>query len=334
MAELVVVKFGGSSLSSAESREKAIAHVIRLKTAGNMVTVVVSAMGRKGAPYATDTLLSLLNGSAGSKYTSDLLLSCGETISACVFAQELEERGYSAQPLTGAQAGIITDGSFTQAKILGMDTERVQNLLVSGSIPVITGFQGVTASGRTTTLGRGGSDTSAVEIGGYLAASCVHIFTDVPGVAQMDPRLCADAKWLEHISYRDMRRLAFWGAGVIHHRAVEAAERFNVPLFVRSTFDNGCGTLIDSRQDENVGFVGIAVKRRANVGDGETAEPVEDQEHAVLTVLSYAQLKAELPFETRCVYSAPELLHVVVREENAVEAAALLYESVHAADKK
>ncbi len=261
----VVAKFGGTSVATDESRAHAIAHIRKLRDTGYAVAVVVSAMGRKGQPYATDTLLGLLNGT-GDRRTTDLLISCGETISACVMADQLNRAGIPAVPMNGQTAGILTDGMFGNADIRGMDPKTVQAVLDSGAVPVITGFQGVTPEGEVATLGRGGSDTSAVEIGGYLRAEKVLIFTDVPGIAVADPRVVPNAAYLASISYRDMISLARWGAKVIHPRAVQAGERHNIPVWVLSTFDTQAGTQITDAIPAFDGLLGIAVLKHCRIG--------------------------------------------------------------------
>lgn len=262
----VVAKFGGTSVATKESRAHAIEHILKLQNAGYGVVAVVSAMGRKGEPYATDTLLGLLSGSCGQR-TSDLLISCGETISACVMADQLQQSGISAMPMNGMTAGILTDGTYGKANICGMDTGKVHQALKEGFVPVITGFQGITSDQEVTTLGRGGSDTSAVEIGGYLQAEKVLIFTDVPGIAVADPRVIPDAEYLSSISYRDMISLAHWGAKVIHPRAVQAGERHHIPVWVLSTFDNQEGTEITDTVPEFHGLLGVTALKHCRIGN-------------------------------------------------------------------
>lgn len=253
---LIVMKFGGTSVSTAENRSAAITHVREELRSGNQVVVVVSAMGRKGMPYATDTLLSLLRGE--NLLVKDQLISCGETISACVFADELSRHGIAARPFTGESARIVTDDAFGSAAVMDMDVGPLAETLATGIVPVVTGFQGRTSNGFATTLGRGGSDTSAVLIGGYLKADVVDIYTDVPGVAKADPRIVPDAAFMDTISQWDMLTLAQWGSRVIHPKAVQAAMDFCIPLLrVRPTFDDKIGT--DIGTDETPGLAGIAV---------------------------------------------------------------------------
>lgn len=248
---IIVQKFGGSSLSSEERIKKAIERVIETKKAGHSVVVVVSAMGRQGDPYATDTLINLVN---NPEYTDsrelDLLLNCGEIISAVVFSQHLKNEGYESVALTGAQAGIITDESFNEARILKVKPERVLNYLKDDKIVVVSGFQGITEKGDLTTLGRGGSDTTAAALGVALNADLVEIFTDVDGVKTADPNIVKDAKTLKVATYDEICELARQGAKVIHQRAVELIRQKNIPLKIRSTFTDDPGTLVTHSNGE------------------------------------------------------------------------------------
>lgn len=263
---LVIMKFGGTSVANAENRRAAIAHVRAELDKGNQAVAVVSAMGRKGAPYATDTLISLLEHNE-DLLTRDLLISCGETISACVFANELTNSGIPARPFTAESAGIQTDDRFGSAEIVNMDAKNIRRALDTGIVPVITGFQGRTADGMTTTIGRGGSDTSAVIIGGYLGADAVDIYTDVNGIAKTDPRIVPYADFMEQVSSADMLTLASWGAGVIHPKAVSAGVKFQIPVLrVRSTFSFEEGTVIQ-RDYEGDGLTGVALLKNIQAND-------------------------------------------------------------------
>ncbi|HOS18097.1 MAG TPA: aspartate kinase [Clostridia bacterium] len=260
--KIAVVKFGGTSVADERARTCAIARISEYRRAGYSLAVIVSAMGRMGAPYATDTLLSLVRGEDTLPETRDLIMSCGETISACVFADALCKEGVPAVPFTGATAGIQTDGIHLAAEVTGMDTRRVLQALAAGNVAVITGFQGISETGAVTTLGRGGSDTSAVCVAGYLGADETVIYTDVPGVAECDPRVVPEARFLGEIDCDDMLLLARLGAGVVHPRAIEAGKRFSMPVWVRSTFESTQGTKISALGNKPEGFVGIAMKRR------------------------------------------------------------------------
>lgn len=244
--KVVVQKFGGTSVHTKETREKAAEHVKTAVGEGYKVVVVVSAMGRAGDPYATDTLLSLLSQANVSEREKDLLLSCGETISSVVFSNLLKETGLKAEALTGGQAGFRTNEIFNEAKIIEMKCDRVEKLLKSNDVVVVAGFQGQSKSGEITTIGRGGSDTSAAALGAALNAEWVDIFTDVSGVMTADPRIVSEARQLQVLTYSEISNMAYQGAKVIHPRAVEIAMNAKIPLRIRSTHQQGLGTLVTS----------------------------------------------------------------------------------------
>lgn len=241
---IIVQKFGGTSVATPGARELVIKHALNRKNEGYQIVVVVSAMGRMGDPYATDTLLSLLSGRKVEAREKDLLISCGEIISAAVIASLFQDKGYRAKAFTGFQAGIITDENFGNAKILDVKPDNIIKALEEGIIPVVAGFQGVTGERDITTLGRGGSDTTAVALGAALKAECVEIFTDVEGIMTADPKIVSNAKRLDEVNYREVTEMAYNGAKVIHPRAVELAMHYNIPLRIRSTFSDAQGTLI------------------------------------------------------------------------------------------
>jgi len=261
---IIVQKFGGTSVATPQAREALLNHVRKCKDEGNEVVVVVSALGRKGDPYATDTLINLLeqiNPTIIPK-KKDLLMSCGEIISCSLISHLLDSNNIPSESLTGFQAGILTNNNFSNSEIINIDTVTIENHLKNGKVVVIAGFQGVTHGGEITTLGRGGSDTAAVAIGGYLKAQRVDIFTDVPGIAKVDPRVVSTAPYLPSISYDDMYKLAYHGAKVIHPRAVMTAQKFNIPVRVRSTFSEDLGTLIsDENTDNNEKIIGMALEK-------------------------------------------------------------------------
>lgn len=244
---IIVQKFGGTSLRTSEDRAAAARHVVGAIQRGLRPVVVVSAMGRKGDPYATDTLAGLARDVHPEvpPRDLDLLMICGELISAVVFAQVLRRTGIRAVALSGGQAGLVTDGQFGDARILRVDPEPLRRYLERGEVPVVAGFQGITEDGREfTTLGRGGSDTTAAALGVALRAEVVEIYTDVDGVKTADPRLVPEARTLSTATYDEIVQMAHEGARVVHPRAVELAMRGNVPLRVRSTFSDDPGTLI------------------------------------------------------------------------------------------
>ncbi|MCK8816460.1 aspartate kinase [Natroniella sulfidigena] len=254
MYKIVIQKFGGSSVATPKRREQVIDKVINCINQGYKPVVVVSAIGREGAPYATDTLINF----AQEVYDTidprakDLLMSCGEVISSVVITQALKARGYEAEPLTGAQAGIITDDNFGNTRIKEVKARKILDVLDKGKIPIIAGFQGISESGEITTLGRGGSDTTACALGAALHAEMVEIYTDVEGVMTADPRIVPNAKTLKHVTYNEACELAYQGARVIHPRAAEISKRERVPVIIRSTFSDAQGTVISNafEQDE------------------------------------------------------------------------------------
>ncbi|TKJ30629.1 aspartate kinase [bacterium (candidate division B38) B3_B38] len=259
----IVQKFGGTSLKDSRTRDLALGHILRAVQEGKGVVVVVSAMGRKPSPYATDTLIELLKaaGEPVSPRELDLMVSCGEVISTALIAHTLSSRGCPAIGLTGGQAGIITDGKYGQAEITEIKSEPILRHLREGKVVVVAGFQGVTRKGEITTLGRGGSDTSAVAIGAAISAEMVEIYTDVEGVAVVNPALVTEAPFLKEIDFNDMLQLATEGCRVVHPRAIKTALKGNLPLRVRSTFSQKEGTLVHKIPRSRKGdfpFIGIA----------------------------------------------------------------------------
>lgn len=242
---VVVQKFGGSSVVTPQQRRQAADRVREALQEGFRVVVVVSAMGRAGDPYATDTLLSLLpEGVDPDARERDMLAACGEVVAAVVLAHTLRAEGIPAVALTGRDAGIITDANFGNARVRRVKPDAVVRHLEQGRVVVVAGFQGVTEDGQVTTLGRGGSDTTAAVLGAALGAEYVDIFTDVPGVFTADPRLVPDAAVLERLTFREIVEMAHSGAKVVHPRAVEIAMEHRIPLRIRPA--DGCspGTLI------------------------------------------------------------------------------------------
>ena len=240
---VVVHKFGGSSLATPELREIAASRVLDAVRGGSSVVVVVSAMGRAPDAYATDTLLSLIGPVRGGP-NRDLLLAVGEMIAASVFAELLTSLGFRAQAMTGGQAGIVTDDTFGDARIVHVYADPLRSALEVGIIPVVTGFQGATHAGAISTLGRGGSDLTAVAIGDALDAASVDIYTDVSGVMTADPRRVAGAHTVARVTPAEMVELAGNGAKVMHSKAAELAHSTQTPYAVRGLRSN-VGTSID-----------------------------------------------------------------------------------------
>ncbi len=259
--KIVVQKFGGTSVATQQRREMVANKVIESMEKGLSPVVVVSAIGRKGDPYATDTLLSLVNNSEShlDRREIDLLLSCGEIISGVVMGETLEKRGYRVKVLTGGQAGIITNNNYGDAEILRVETEKIKKMLEEGIIPIVTGFQGMNSDGDFTTLGRGASDLTGAVLGEALKAEYIEIYTDVDGIMTADPRIVPDASVIDKISYNEVFQFAEQGAKVIHPRAVEYAMRGNIPLYIKNTMSNSPGTIITTaRVNSNRIITGIA----------------------------------------------------------------------------
>jgi aspartate kinase len=263
--KIIVQKFGGTSVKDEASRKHAQGHIEKALAEGYKVVVVVSAMGRKGDPYATDTLLSLIGGNLSkiSKREQDLLLSCGEIISSVVFTNMLLESGIHAVALTGAQAGFKTNNDHTNAKIYEMKCDRLLRELETHDVVVVAGFQGAAKNGDVTTIGRGGSDTSAAALGAALNAEWIDIFTDVEGIMTADPRIVENARPLSVVTYTEVCNMAYQGAKVIHPRAVEIAMQAKVPIRIRSTYSDSLGTLVTSLNKNNRG---IDIKERLVTG--------------------------------------------------------------------
>lgn len=243
---IIVQKFGGTSVATPESRQQVVQKIKKAIEEGYKPVVVVSAIGRKGAPYATDTLIDFVTSHAGNMtpHSYDLLLSCGEIISAVTMTTLLEKEGIKAKAFTGGQAGIITDHYHQKADLLSAKPEALLASLEEDVIPVVAGFQGMTMEGEITTLGRGGSDTSAAMLGASVKAERIEIFTDVDGIMTADPNVCEKAKIIPAISYMEVFQMADSGAKVIHPRAVEYAMRANIPLVIKNTFSDAPGTYI------------------------------------------------------------------------------------------
>ena len=243
---VIVMKFGGTSVRSEESRAQAIKHIRGHAESGKKLVVIVSAMGRKGEPYATDTLIALLKdlGEPVNPAELDAVMSIGETLSSAFFSHLLSQNGLPAESFTGRQAGILTDDNPGNAEILEIDPARILKALNQGKIAVVAGFQGATAIGDVRTLGRGGSDTSAVALGAALNADNVEIYSDVNGIANCDPRKISTAAFINSISAAQILSMANEGSSVLHPRAVKASLKTKTPIVARNTFTTAAGTTI------------------------------------------------------------------------------------------
>jgi aspartate kinase len=249
---LIVQKFGGTSVATPEKIRAAAERAIQTQQAGNQVVVVVSAMGKN-----TDALVDLagqLNPEPPAR-EMDMLLSTGEQVSVALMAMAIDAMGHQAVSLTGAQIGIRTDSSHTKARIISISTERLESLLEAGNIVIAAGFQGIDEELDITTLGRGGSDTTAVALAAVLRASSCEIYTDVDGIFTTDPRQVEAARRIDQISYDEMLELASLGAGVMHNRSIEFAKKYSVPIHVRNSGNENPGTLITLRGSEDTASV-------------------------------------------------------------------------------
>ncbi|MBC1228877.1 aspartate kinase [Listeria booriae] len=253
----VVLKFGGTSVGTIEKIKKTADQAIREFKKGNQVVVVVSAMGK-----STDRLfdMALEISDNPSKREMDMLLSTGEQVTISLLSMALHEKNYEAVSYTGWQAGITTEPIASNARILDIDTETIQDALTQGKIVIVAGFQGISADREITTLGRGGSDTTAVALAAALEADKCSICTDVVGVFTTDPRYIKNARKLNQVTYDEMLELANLGAGVLHPRAVEYAKNYRIPLEVRASHEDEAGTMIEEEMTmENTKVVrGIA----------------------------------------------------------------------------
>ncbi|TRZ37353.1 aspartate kinase [Niallia circulans] len=254
---LVVQKFGGTSVGSAERIKHVAERVMEEKNRGNDVVVVVSAMGK-----TTDSLVKLAGEITDkpSKREMDVLLTTGEQITISLLAMALNEKNVEAISFTGWQAGMETEAVHGNARILNIKTERIEEHLMDGKVVIVAGFQGITEGGDITTLGRGGSDTTAVALAAALKADKCDIYTDVTGVYTTDPRYVKEARKLLSISYDEMLELANLGAGVLHPRAVEYAKNYQMPLVVRSSMEQEEGTIIEEEvsMEQNLVVRGVA----------------------------------------------------------------------------
>ncbi|MDO9558134.1 MAG: aspartate kinase [Syntrophales bacterium] len=249
---LVVQKYGGTSVDNLAKIENVAMRVIKAKEAGNQVVVVLSAMAGE-----TDRLINLAHQITDSpdEREYDALISTGEQVTVSLLAIMLNKMGYPARSFLGFQVKILTDGAYKQARIVNIDTMAIKNELKNGVIVIIAGFQGVDSDNNITTLGRGGSDTSAVALSAALHADVCDIYTDVDGVYTTDPNICSKARRLSKITYDEMLEMAMLGAKVLQPRSVEMAKKYQVPLYIRSSFTDEGGTLVtkeDSAMEREV----------------------------------------------------------------------------------
>ena len=260
MSKLIVQKFGGTSIANAECIKNVARRIVSYKKKGYALVVVVSAPGN-----ATNDLLKLAHSVTNSPTDRelDVLLSTGEQVSMALLSIALNDSGYQAISFTGAQVGIITDKSYTKARIININSRRIKEELKKKKIVIVAGFQGINLEQDITTLGRGGSDITAVALARSLGAKMCEIYTDVDGVYTADPRIVREARKIDRLSYDEMLELAFLGAQVMQSRSIEVAKKFNIKLCVRSSFSRKEGTIIceEAKSMEEILVSGVAVNR-------------------------------------------------------------------------
>ena len=247
---IVIQKFGGTTVSSVSKRLLVAKRIKDTIDLGLSPIAVISAIGRLGEPYSTDSLLSLVRPNRIKARDLDLLMSVGEIISCVLMVDTLASIGVNAKPYTGGQAVIITDESYGKANILHVKPEPILECLKKGIVPVVAGFQGITEHGQITTLGRGGSDTSAAILAKAVDADRIEIYTDVDGIMTADPNIVKEAKKLNELSYSELFEMADQGAKVIHPKAVSIAMSKQIPLIIKNIAGNDPGTLISNRKIE------------------------------------------------------------------------------------
>jgi len=259
---LVVQKYGGSSVANPERIRRVAQRVVEMRRRGHDIVVVVSAMGD-----TTDELIDLVKKITDNppEREMDMLLSTGEQVSIALLAMAINNMGEKVISLTGPQVGILTDDVHTKARIVDIKTDRLREELAAGQVVVVAGFQGINTSNDITTLGRGGSDTTAVALAAALKADLCEIYTDVDGVFTADPRLVPDARKLPYVSYDEMLELAHLGAAVLHPRAVECAKLYGIPLHVRSSFNHNLGTIVKEVGEMEKALVVTGVAHDLNV---------------------------------------------------------------------
>lgn len=329
--KIVVQKFGGTSVANEQARDKVLEKITGAVSQGYLPVVVVSAMGRRGDPYATDTLLDLVR-KAHSQIPAremDLLAACGEIISGVVLVAALIKKGLAASFLTGWQAGIITDDHHGDARILRVGPGHILKLLERNIIPVVAGFQGISEHGEITTLGRGGSDTTAAALGVALNAEYIDIYTDVDGIMTADPRIVERAKLLDVVTFNEICQLAQEGAKVIHPRAVEIAMQKNIPIWVKNTFSEHPGTLVTGNQEAQ-GTNGVKRERMitgiAHIAGITQIKVMLARDNGITEQYRIFQAMAEAGISVDFINADPQVVAFTVKDELAEKAGTILGE--------
>ena len=323
MNEIIVQKFGGSSVGSVE-RINTVAEIIKKASQSNRIVVVVSAMGGE-----TNKLVNLAKNFSDNpdKREFDALVATGETVSSALLAMALHSKGLKAKSYSASQISMRTTDSFSKAKILDVDAKKILEVLEEDTIPIITGFQGITETGDVTTLGRGGSDTTAVAIAAQVKAERCDIYTDVDGIYTTDPKIVPNAKKLDSITMEEMLELAGQGAKVMQTRAVEFANKYEVPVRVLSSFNEGTGTLISLKEDtmENALVSGIASQKNQvkftlhGVGDipgtaFKILGPISDAEVEVDVIVQNVSVDGKTDFTFTVSSEDQETVNKVIQE--------------------
>jgi aspartate kinase len=315
MSNIVVQKFGGTSVGS-EERIAAVAKIIKKASEKNSLVVVVSAMSGE-----TNRLINLANsfGEDPSKREFDALISTGEKVSAALLAMALHQIGVEAKSYTASQISMRTTDTYSKAKILDVDGKKIKESLDAGIVPIITGFQGITDSGDVTTLGRGGSDTTAVAIAAQMKAKRCDIYTDVDGIYTTDPRIVPEAKKLDSITMEEMLEMSGQGAKVIQIRAVEFANKYKVPVRVLSSFESGNGTLISLEENnmENGLVSGIAFQKNQIKFTLHGVSDTPGMAYGILGPLSDANIEVDVIVQNVSVNGKTDFTFTVSKEDEA-----------------
>jgi len=318
MSNIIVQKFGGTSVGS-EERIAAVAKIVKEASKNNPIVVVVSAMSGE-----TNRLIKLAKsfGDNPSKREFDALVSTGEKVSAALLAMALQQIDVPAKSYSASQISMRTTDSYSKARILDVDGKKIQETLDAGIVPIITGFQGITESGDVTTLGRGGSDTTAVAIAAQLGAERCDIYTDVDGIYTTDPRVVPEAKKIDVITMEEMLEMAGQGAKVIQIRAVEFANKYNVPVRVLSSFEPGDGTLIslEEKNMENGLVSGIAFQKDQVKFTLHGVSDTPGMAYGILGPLSDANIEVDVIVQNVSVNGKTDFTFTVSKEDESMAA--------------
>jgi aspartate kinase len=316
MSNIIVQKFGGTSVGS-EERIAAVAKIVKEASINNPIVVVVSAMSGE-----TNRLIKLAKsfGDNPSKREFDALVSTGEKVSAALLAMALQQIDVPAKSYSASQISMRTTDSYSKARILDVDGKKIQETLDAGIVPIITGFQGITESGDVTTLGRGGSDTTAVAIAAQLGAERCDIYTDVDGIYTTDPRVVPEAKKIDVITMEEMLEMAGQGAKVIQIRAVEFANKYNVPVRVLSSFEHGNGTLIslEEKNMENGLVSGIAFQKDQVKFTLHGVSDTPGMAYGILGPLSDANIEVDVIVQNVSVNGKTDFTFTVSKEDESI----------------